>query len=341
MSEEQQTAHPRITFQPGKNVGGYEIFSLIGRGGFGDVYKVRDKKTSQLFAMKTEYMTAEKPCLQKELAIIEKLTETCFPQSRTHGEEKGVNYYVMNLMGPSIADIRRASGKIDIKIALSIGIQMVLIIQKFHEYGYVHRDIKPSNFLLQHNSTFPLCLIDFGLAKVHIDPNTKIPFPEKTNAKFAGTKKYASIHVHENKSVGRRDDLYSWFYSMIEILVGELPWGTIKDPNEMYRMKHDTPIETLCNGLPNQFIDIFSKIHDLNYDDIPDYSGIVTLLREMLSELGHDDKRFDWNSYYMQNASLCEAISPTQTPNHHQGHFPRQSKEITEIPEEENCCFVI
>ncbi len=71
-------------------------------------------------------------------------------------------------------------------------------------------------------------LVDFGLAKVHIDPQTKRPEPPRKNTDFRGTVSYASINAHLKEDLARRDDMWSYFFIIMEFLDEALPWKNCK-----------------------------------------------------------------------------------------------------------------
>ena len=51
---------------------------------------------------------------------------------------------------------------------------------------------------------------------------------QRSNAQFRGSSKYASVYTHQNKDQGRRDDLWSLFYLLVEFLDGILPWTEVR-----------------------------------------------------------------------------------------------------------------
>lgn len=59
--------------------------------------------------------------------------------------------------------------------------------------------------------------IDFGLARKHMDDDG-VPFPARPDAAFRGSRAYASVHAHQDTDLGRRDDLWSWFYMLVRWL---------------------------------------------------------------------------------------------------------------------------
>ena len=71
-------------------------------------------------------------------------------------------------------------------------------------------------------------LVDFGLAKEHLDPQTGKPYDQRRNTDFRGTIPYASINAHLKKELSRRDDMWCFFYMMLEFLDEPLAWKTCK-----------------------------------------------------------------------------------------------------------------
>jgi tau tubulin kinase len=69
-------------------------------------------------------------------------------------------------------------------------------------------------------------LVDFGLAKEHLDMNTSKPFQPRRNTDFRGTIPYASLTAHLKKELGRKDDLWSFFFVILEFLDEPLSWKT-------------------------------------------------------------------------------------------------------------------
>lgn len=177
----------RLVIPSGEVIDGFEIIDLIGVGGFGGIYKVKYQQSDEIFAMKTEDINSNRHTIPTEISILKTLHDDYFPKYIHSGtnEENQINYFVMNYLGVSIGVIQTYYNyNLDIKIAYHVCLIMLGVIKAFHSYGYVHRDIKPNNFLIQKNPNFPLVLIDFGLSKIHIDPETKKPFPCEKKAYF-------------------------------------------------------------------------------------------------------------------------------------------------------------
>jgi tau tubulin kinase len=85
-------------------------------------------------------------------------------------------------------------------------------------------------------------LLDFGLSRKFMSDDGEL-IPPRENAEFRGTSIYASINAHKCKELGRRDDLWSLFYVLVEFLEGDLPWRGSKDKDQVREMKeYVTPL---------------------------------------------------------------------------------------------------
>jgi serine/threonine protein kinase len=92
---------------------------------------------------------------------------------------------------------------------------MLRVIEAIHRRGILDREIKPSNFLIHPSRRFPVALIDYGLSRHFKDRRTG----ERPG--FVGTTKYASLNAHKGRELSRRDDLISWFFSMMECVTDD------------------------------------------------------------------------------------------------------------------------
>lgn len=274
----------RVIFPPGTDIDGFKIQCLLGQGGYGDVYMVssRNPNFPNYIAMKTEYKGAPKHGLEGEVQILQDIHGEYYPKIFAIGETDEIRYAIMQAFGTSIGKIRLNNhGSLPQFMAIPIWLEMLKIIENLHDQGFVHCDIKPSNFLLQIHDDSPLCLVDFGLAHRFMDPiNGLLPKPSRGH--FVGTKKYASIYVHNREAYCRRDDLISWFYSLIEALKGHLPWGSYSYADQVKEAKENISIGKLCLLLPKKLIEIWNYINILQYEDRPDYVFIEEKLHEIM-----------------------------------------------------------
>lgn len=164
--------------------------------------------------------------VKRELEHLHRL-KYCSQVCNVHGSgtENGRFFIVMDLLGANLAETMRRDfgGHMPVETIKLVGASLLNAVEQLHTAGYVHRDVKPANFALHSpaasvsNGTW--VTIDFGLARRYVDENG-IVMPERQDASFRGSTTYASVFAHDDKDLGRRDDLWSWFYILVEMLEG-------------------------------------------------------------------------------------------------------------------------
>lgn len=155
-------------------------------------------------------------------------------------------------------------------------------------------------------------VVDFGLANKYRDPNTYLHIPYREKIKLTGTARYASINAHLGIEQSRRDDLESLGYIMLYFLRGSLPWQDLKAAtkeekyNCIMKKKMETSVESLCRGLPNEFVRYLNYTRSLRFDDKPNYSYLRKIFRDLfVNEHFKYDYVFDWTVYkYQRNPAM-------------------------------------
>lgn len=215
------------------------------------------------------------------------------------GCTNGMNYLVMEKLGPNLAELRRRSqhGTFNIYTTLKAGISCLTAIRGVHDLGLVHRDIKPSNFVTglpgtpEHTTCY---LIDFGLARRFRRSNGEIR-PPRDNAGFRGTSRYASVASHHHQELGRVDDLWSLLFMLVEFATGTLPWRKYKEKDDIGRCKEESISPHLVRNLPREFQPFLAHLQTLRYEDEPDYDLLLTLMHRALERRGYPpNKPVEW-----------------------------------------------
>ena len=292
----------RTLLEPGTEVDKWEVIRLLGQGGYGDVYEVRNKEEDgdQFYAMKIESLTAQKQGLVEELKYLYTCQDSpMFPHLIEEGETPTHRYFIMELLGPSLSNMRRLlpNKKYSISTVLKMGIYMLHCIQSFHEHGFVHCDVKPGNFLLRNGGISPVVLIDFGLSKQFMNPETKKPHREARRCSFRGTAKYCSLFVDRRMDQCPRDDLISWVYSLVELVKGRLPWAHIQSREEDREIKAKMSAKSLFSGMPREFGMLWQYVNGLSYSSNVEYTYLQCLLERAMKRVGaKNDDPFDWES---------------------------------------------
>jgi serine/threonine protein kinase len=284
----------------GKNVSRFTIERLIGRGGYGDIYRARDTEANQSYAIKIEYLEAERQGLEDEIRILKKLRGSeRFPSLIDSGECENFKFAVIPLLGPSLSQMRRSlyRSRYTRYSATRLALEMLNCIQELHERGYIHCDIKPGNFLIRPNARYPICLIDFGLSRAYRDRESGKHYEYMADVGFTGTCRYASVHAHREQRLSRRDDLISWFYSVVELAHGKLPWPGQKNREKTLEIKARMKAEELCDGLHENFHIIWQDVKKLSFSGTPHYRRIRGLIKDVIRGLNFvGTPKFDWET---------------------------------------------
>ena len=200
----------------------FEILRLLGRGGFADVYEIRELKLERTLAIKVlRPETAWGPWMvsrfEREARALASLNHLNIPPVHFVGDNEGLVYYVMPMIaGQSLADILAASGPMASGALVDVMIPVLDALHHAHHLGIVHRDIKPDNIIIEEGSSRPL-LVDFGVAKqVRVTANeTSLP------GIIMGTPGYISPEqaIGQNDIDGR-SDVYAVGATMFHMLTG-------------------------------------------------------------------------------------------------------------------------
>ncbi len=211
----------------------YEVLSLVGSGGMGSVYRVRDRQTGENFAVK---VIADN-LLNDPVALKRFETEVMASQKLDHpnlvsvyGSGKspaGTPFILMELLeGQSLAQSLEKERFFDSHKALDIFTQLAAGLEFAHKDGVIHRDIKPTNVILSHGSDgveIPK-LVDFGIA-------TMMPAADRNTRDLTQTREvFGSPHYMSPEQclgfmLDQRSDIYSLGCLMYEVLTGKPPFA--------------------------------------------------------------------------------------------------------------------
>lgn len=292
--------------------GRFILDHILGRGGFGEVYRGIQANTRELVAVKLERRSqSEHSFLFHEACVMQNVQRN--PSSDGHppigvlkyfGQEGDYRMLIMALHGPSLEDIHEKIGRFSLRTTLMIADQMLSRLEYVHTAGYLHRDLKPDNFLLGIDDPRRIYLIDFGLATRYLTSEGSHR-PQLTGKSFVGTSRYASSRTHQGYSQSRRDDIEQLVYVMIYMHLGCLPWSglRIRDRDEKERrigeMKAMKSPEEICAGCPSRFVDLLYYARNMVFEEAPAYNMVHTLLQTIMKDiptpaLTKMDNVFDW-----------------------------------------------
>jgi serine/threonine protein kinase len=200
----------------------FEVLSLLGQGGFADVYQIRDRRLDRTLAVKVlrpeiawgPWMISR---FEREARALASLNHLNIPPVHFVGDNEGLLYYIMPLIeGPSLADLLEQNGPLDPALVVDIMIPVLEALHHAHLLGIVHRDIKPDNIILEQGSGRPL-LVDFGVAKQVKANSAGASLP----GVIMGTPGYLSPEqAMAQDDIDARSDVYSAGATMFHLLTG-------------------------------------------------------------------------------------------------------------------------
>jgi eukaryotic-like serine/threonine-protein kinase len=204
----------------GDKLGSYEVLSLIGRGGMGEVYRAHDPRLRRDVAIKVSN-SAFSERFTREARIVASLNHT----NICHLYDVGPNYLVMELVeGRTLAEILK-TGPFPPDRLRRIAGQIADALDAAHEKGVVHRDLKPGNVMVRTDGTVKV--LDFGLAKtVHTPASsaadaTTVTMDQTEAGSILGTAAYMSPEQAMGQPVDRRSDIYSFGLVVYEMATGK------------------------------------------------------------------------------------------------------------------------
>jgi serine/threonine protein kinase len=231
-----------MTLTPGTKLGPYEIQSLLGAGGMGEVYRARDTRLGRDVAIKVlpAHLSSDpdlRQRMEREAKAISSLNHPHICTLHDVGSQDGIDFLVMeHLEGETLAD-RLQRGALPLEEALEIGREIAEALDKAHRRGIVHRDLKPGNVMLTKNGPK---LMDFGLAKpspgvssgsaaspstpttptMSIAALTASASPLTQKGTVVGTFQYMAPEVLQGAEADARSDIFSFGCVLYEMLTG-------------------------------------------------------------------------------------------------------------------------
>merc|ERR1719329_126433 len=196
----------------------------------------------------------------------------------------------MSLLGPSLESVFNTCGRaFSEELVRMLARELISLSEALHRRGFVHCDVKPDNFALaDFQGSTPVHIIDFGLARPYLHPETREHTPCSVGDSFMGigTASFASLRAHDGVQPSRRDDLEAIGHMLPYFLRGSLPWQGLEGPTiretlgKIRAVKFATPVEALCEGLPAEFASLLSYCRGLGFEEEPDYERLRALFED-------------------------------------------------------------
>ncbi|VDM19858.1 unnamed protein product [Wuchereria bancrofti] len=283
----------------------YHIQSELYDGPFSKVYAINEG--CMQYAMKIERRTGSKrPVLKLDALVLKQLNRqnitAGFPRLIAAGRTPLYKYIIMELVGPDLQRLRRSipAKKFSLSTALKLASQTLRRIEALHDSGWLCRDVKANNFCIGKKNMGLIYMLDFGFARRFIRENGTL-IERRNAASLMGTIYYAPMSAHNFSEQCRKDDLESWFYMIIEMLVGNLPWF-IHDPKREYllvgewkKFTRGPGRQLLLGDSPQEFEKILDIIDQTAFNARPRYRVIHAFINQAMDRLKIDKtKPFEW-----------------------------------------------
>jgi eukaryotic-like serine/threonine-protein kinase len=244
----------------GSKLGPYEIQSLLGAGGMGEVYRARDTRLQRTVAIKIlpAHLSSNpelRARFEQEAKSISGLQHPNICVVHDVGSQDGGDFMVMEYVAGKTLDKLTPAGGLATDLALKYALQIAEALSRAHAVGIVHRDLKPSNIMVDESGLVKV--LDFGLAKL-AEPASSMNGDAATLATtpgmIVGTLAYMSPEQAEEKPIDARSDVFSFGSVLYEMLSGRRAFegkssapvlsSVIRDdPKPLDEVKRDVPPE--------------------------------------------------------------------------------------------------
>ena len=217
--------------ESGTKLGHYEISTLLGKGGMGEVWRARDTKLGRDVAIKTlpEEFAKDADRLarfEREARLLASLNHPNIAAIHGFEEDNGTHFLVLELVeGDTLADqIKR--GAIPVEESLKLALQIAEALEAAHGKGVIHRDLKPANIKVTPDSKVKV--LDFGLAKAFAGDQADVSVSNSPTLSMAasqqgiilGTAAYMSPEQARGETTDNRADIWAFGCVLFEMLTG-------------------------------------------------------------------------------------------------------------------------
>lgn len=231
------------------HLGPYEILSILGCGGMGEVYHARDGRLERDVAIKvlSERLARDPLSLSRflrEARAVAALSHPNIVALYDIGAEQGMNYVVMELLEGQTLGRRLKQSPLEWRAALDLALAVAEGLTAAHAKGLIHRDIKPDNvYLTTHGG---VKILDFGLVRQEklTSPVSRLAETvslETQPGVLLGTVSYMAPEQVRGQQADARSDVFALGCVLYEMAMGQRPFGGDTPADIMAAILHDSP----------------------------------------------------------------------------------------------------
>jgi hypothetical protein len=278
----------------GRRIGSYQILSLLGAGGMGEVYRAKDTKLKREVALKIlpdafAHDAARMARFQREAEVLAALNHPNICTLHNLDRQGEIDYLVMEFLEGETLAQRLKRGALPVAEVLEFAIQIASALDAAHAKAVTHRDIKPANIFVVRRGQVKV--LDFGLAKL----NQPSPGPQSETATMKeslttagmvmGTVSYMSPEQARGEEVDARTDLFSFGVMLYEMATSSAPFRGNSTTLILDAILHATPapVRQLRPELPAALEQIVStaleKDRDLRYQTASELRAALLRLK--------------------------------------------------------------
>src|SRR5258708_21287209 len=247
------------THSSGTRFGPYEVLSLLGEGGMGQVYRARDPRLGREIAIKVLPLESSSNAdalarFEREARAVASLSHPNILAVHDFGSEHGTFYVVTELLEGETLRKRLELNTIEWRRSIEIGAEISEALAAAHARGVVHRDLKPENIFLTTDGRVKI--LDFGLAQTDplCDPSadTAVTAPFRTDpGPILGTLGYMAPEQLRGEPVSGSADIFSLGCILYEMVTAKKPFQRESGAATIAAiLKEDIPKDSLGDAAP-------------------------------------------------------------------------------------------
>ncbi|MCZ6779001.1 MAG: protein kinase [Acidobacteria bacterium] len=230
----------------GTRLGRYEVIRLLGAGGMGEVYLVKDERLEREVALKvlptgTLADESARKRFRREALALSKLNHPNIETVYDFDTEDGTDFLVMEYVAGQTLEEKLADGALPEKEVVTLGGQVASALEEAHEQGVVHRDLKPGNIIV--TSKGQTKLLDFGLARL-LEPvaeGSQVQTISQSGS-TVGTMPYMAPEQLRAEKVDARTDIFALGAVLYEMATGQRTFKGDSSPQVTDAILHQAPV---------------------------------------------------------------------------------------------------